>query len=118
LVALVLAGFGIYGTVLYSVGQRAREVGIRMALGARARDVTSLIVRQEMVPVALGMGMGLLGAVALSHLLDSFLFGVTSHDLPTFAAVALCLGLVAIAGCLAPARRAAGSQPVTTLRSE
>jgi putative ABC transport system permease protein len=117
-IALILAGAGIYGTLLYSVGQRSREVGIRMALGAKASDVTRLIVGQGMTLVAVGVASGLMGAYAASRFLESFLFGVTSHDVPTFAAVAVALALVGFFACYSPARRAARTDPVTTLRSE
>ena len=89
-----------------------------MALGARAPDVIRLVVTQGMTVVALGVVVGLLGAYAGSRVLESFLFGVTSHDVPTFAVVAATLSLVGLAACYSPARRAARTDPVTTLRSE
>ena len=117
-VALVLAAVGIYGTMSYTVGQRTRELGVRMALGADATKVLGMVVREGLVLAAMGIGIGLAGALLLSRTLASFLFGVTTTDLTTFTVVSLILLIVAIVACYFPARRAARLDPATTLRSE
>ncbi len=117
-VALVLAAVGIYGTISYTVGQRTREVGVRMALGADATHVLGMVVREGLVLSAMGIAIGLAGALLLSRTLASFLFGVTTTDPTTFAVVSLILLVVAVVACYFPARRAARLDPATTLRSE
>jgi predicted permease len=123
LMALLLAIMGIYGMVSWSVAQRRREVGIRIAFGAAHRDVLALVVRQGMLPVGLGLGIGLLLAVALARVLASLpvntelMFGVGATDPLTFAGVTLLLALVALVACLVPALRAAQLDPMVTLRS-
>ena len=117
-VALVLAAVGIYGTMAYTVGQRTREIGVRMALGADATNVLHMVVREGLVLSAMGIAIGLAGALLLSRTLASFLFGVTTTDLTTFTVVSLILLVVAVAACYFPARRAASLDPATTLRSE
>jgi predicted permease len=122
--ALLLATIGIYGIVAYSVAGRQREVGIRMALGAGARDILGLIIGQGMVPVAYGMGTGLvLGgmmAFALARLSAAFdmTSGVAATDPLAFVGVSVLVGIVALAACYVPARRAVEVDPVTTLRDE
>jgi len=118
LVAVLLAGAGIYGTLLYVVEQRSREVGIRIAIGAGASDVVRLVVSQGMTLVALGTATGLLGAFATSRFLKSFLFDVTPLDAATLLLVTLGVVLVGWNACYWPARRAAATDPTTTLRSE
>ena len=103
--ALVLAIAGIYGVMSYVVTQRTHEIGIRMALGAQARDVLKLIVKNGMGPVLLGIVVGLAAALAATRLLASFLFGVTQTDAVTFASVSLGLIVVALIACYIPARR-------------
>lgn len=104
--------------MLYSVGQRHREIGIRLALGAGQRRVVSLIVQSGLVLTVAGITLGLGGAFALSRTLESFVFEVTTTDAPTFAIVAALLAAVAIAACYLPARRAAATDPIQTLRAE
>ena len=115
LLALVLASIGIYGLLSYAVAQRRQEIGIRMALGARAGQVVRLVVRQGLTLVLGAVLVGLLLAALLSRLLRSLLFGVGPADPATFAACAVLLFAVALAACWLPARRAARVDPVTTL---
>ena len=117
-VAVTLAAVGIYGVMSYSVSRRNREIGIRIALGARAGDVVRLVVGQGMVLVGLGLALGILGALALSGAISGLLYGVRSTDPGTFGLVAILLGGVAGAACYVPARRAAKVDPVEALRCE
>jgi putative ABC transport system permease protein len=117
-VALALAAVGIYGTMAYTVARRTREVGVRVALGAQRTDVLRLIVGQGMRVTALGMGIGIAGALALSRFIDSFVFGVEPTDPVTFSVVALLLATIAFLACYLPARRAARLDPAETLRAD
>lgn len=116
--ALLLAAVGIYGVISYSVAQRQREVGIRMALGARPGQVFALIVRQGTRPALIGLFAGIFAAAGLTRFMRSLLFQVSANDPLVFVGVALVLALVAAAACFIPARRAARLDPVVTLRSE
>jgi len=117
-VALLLAALGIYGVLAYFVAQRAREIGVRLALGAQTRDVMKMVMKQGMRLTLFGIGIGLIGGFALARLMKSLLFGVSAADPLTFAAVAALLASVAMAACYIPARRAMKVDPVVALRCE
>jgi putative ABC transport system permease protein len=118
LLAALLAAIGLYGVVAFSVAQRTREIGIRVALGARTTDVLRLIVRQGMRLVLVGGLIGLAGALAISRILRSLLFGIGPTDPLTFAVSSALLAGVALLACWLPARRAARVDPVVALRCE
>ena len=116
--ALVLAGIGLYGVLAYSVGRRKVELGIRMALGAQTGDVRRMVVRQGMFLVLVGATLGFAGAAASSSLLSGFLFGISSLDATTYIAVLAILGVVAVMASYVPARRATRVDPLTALRPD
>jgi predicted permease len=116
--ALLLAAIGIYGVLSFSISRRTREMGIRLALGAEARDVFRLVVCDGMLLVGVGVTIGLLGGLASARSLASFLYGVPTSDLPTFAVMTLVLGAVALVACVIPARRAMRVNPIAALRYE
>jgi putative ABC transport system permease protein len=116
--ALLLAAVGLYGVLSYSVMLRTREIGVRMALGARGGDVVRLILRHGLLMVLIGTVAGGLGALELTQLMQSLVFGMSASDPPTFAAVAVVLLLVAAVACYVPARRASRMDPMTALRVE
>ena len=116
--ALVLACVGIYGVISHLVSQRTREIGVRMALGARRTEVLGLVLGQGMRMALVGAAVGTIVALALTRVIASQLFGVSAHDPLTYAGVAVLLVLVAVAACYVPARRATRVDPAVALRHE
>jgi predicted permease len=117
-IALVLSCVGIYGVISYLTEERTREIGVRMALGARRRDILLLVLGQGARMAFLGIGMGVLLALGLTHLIASQIYGVTPHDPLTFGSAGLVLAVVALAACYIPARRAMQIEPIVALRYE
>jgi ABC-type antimicrobial peptide transport system permease subunit len=118
LLALFLAGIGIYGVMAYSVTQRTRAIGIRLALGASSGSILSWLLRQGMRLTLMGAGLGLVGALVLTRLLRSLLFGIAPTDVITYAALTLLLSAVALLACYIPAWRATKVDPLVALRNE
>ena len=116
--SLVLASLGIFGVVGYSVEQRRRELGIRMALGADLKRLTRMVLRQGLIPVVLGLVTGVVAAVFAGRLISSLLFGVSAHDPATFLIVVLVVAVVATVASYIPARRAMRVDPIVALRYE
>jgi putative ABC transport system permease protein len=116
--ALLLAAIGLYGVISYSVAQRTRELGIRIALGAQRSDVLRLVLRQGMTLVVMGVAFGLAASIGLTRLMATLLFGVSVTDPTTFFALSIALLSVALLACWLPARRASGLDPIVALRSE
>jgi putative ABC transport system permease protein len=117
-IALVLAAAGIYGVLAGSVTERLREIGVRSALGASRGDIQVMVIRQGMRLTALGIGLGLAGALIVTRLLRSLLYGVSALDATTYAGVTGVLIGVALVACWVPAWRAARLDPAVTLRAE
>jgi putative ABC transport system permease protein len=116
-VALALASVGVYGIMSYTVAERTHEIGIRMSLGAAAGDVVRMVLRQSVLLASVGLAFGLAGAIALSRVLKSLLFGISATDPPTLAGVALLLLAVATAAALVPAWRASRVSPLEAMRT-
>jgi predicted permease len=116
--ALVLAVLGVHGLISHAVTQSRRDIGIRMALGARGQDVVRTFLREGLVLTACGLSLGIIGAFALTRLMAALLFSVTPTDSVTFVATALLMGLVAVLASYVPARRSAAVDPLTALRHE
>jgi putative ABC transport system permease protein len=117
-IALALAAVGIFGVLAFSVSQRTREFGIRMALGAQSADVLRMVMREALKITVAGVAAGLLLAAALTRWLAALLFGVQPHDLVTFVGSAALLAVVALIACAAPALRAARVDPAVALHQE
>jgi putative ABC transport system permease protein len=117
-VALLLSTIGIYGVIAYLVGQRVREIGIRVALGASPTRVVRLVIREGVMMTVVGLGVGLGGALALSRFMGTLLFDVPPTDALTYVVVTTVLAAVALSACFVPALRAAHVDPVVALRAE
>ena len=116
--ALILGIIGIYGVISFFVGQRTREIGIRIAMGAQRRDILKLVVHEGLSLTLTGIAVGLAAAFALTRFLSTLLYGVSPTDPIDFAAVAAIFALVALAACYIPARRAMRVDPIVALRYE
>jgi putative ABC transport system permease protein len=116
--ALLLAGLGIYGTISYVVNEQRREIAIRLALGAQRATILKMVLRRGLGLAVAGAGLGVAGALIVSHLMAGLLYGVSPNDLPTFSGVTLVLTAVALAASYIPALRAMRLDPITTLHSE
>ncbi|MEK6320489.1 MAG: FtsX-like permease family protein [Acidobacteriota bacterium] len=117
-IASILAAVGIYGVMAYSVNERTHEIGIRLALGAQPGNVQQLVIRQALILTVVGIAIGLAGAVALTRVMSSLLYGVTATDAFTFVVTPILLGSIALLASYVPARRAAKVDPMVALRCE
>ncbi len=117
-IAAFIAVIGLYGVLSYVVGQRTKELGIRMALGAQRAAVLKLVLKQGAVIVAIGVVSGVVGAAALTRYLEAMLYQLPALDVATFAVVAAAFAIVAMLAAYLPARRATGIDPLTALRHE
>jgi putative ABC transport system permease protein len=117
-IALVIASTGIYGLSAYAVVRRTREIGIRMAVGATSGQILGLIVRHGLGLILVGVGVGILGSLALAKVIARFLYGITATDVPTFVAVLILFTTVALIATYVPARRAARIDPTVAFRYE
>jgi ABC-type antimicrobial peptide transport system permease subunit len=118
LLALVLGAVGLYGVLSYVISQRTREIGIRRALGAQARELRRMVVAQGGRVAAIGVVVGVIASLAVTRVLDSMLFGVRAIDVPTFLGMAGIMILVALVASYIPARRASSVDPMTSLRGD
>jgi putative ABC transport system permease protein len=116
IVALILSAIGIYGVLAFGVAQRVREFGIRQALGANSRSILTLVFRQGMLTIAVGIALGLAGAMSLTRSLQNLLFSVRPLDASVFVVVTILLFAVALVACYVPARRATRIDPMQALR--
>ena len=116
-VALLLSAVGLYGVLAYSVGQRTREIGLRVALGAQSTDILGLFVRQPLLLVAIGLIVGLISALILDRFIESILYGVSGNDPLTLGLAILILGSVGALACLFPALAAIRVNPISALRA-
>jgi putative ABC transport system permease protein len=114
----VLAAIGIYGVIAYSVTQRTREIGIRMALGAQKTQMLGMVLRQSMTLVVVGLAIGFIVALVSTRVLKSLLYGVGTNDISIYAVVIMLLGLAALLASYVPARRAMKVDPMVALRYE
>jgi putative ABC transport system permease protein len=116
ILALLLAAVGLYGLLAYSIAQRTREIGIRIAVGAGSGSILSLVVRQGLMIVGIGLLVGILGSIISTHLMQSLLYGVTGTDPTAILSATGVLGLAAFLACLVPALRAIRINPIIALR--
>jgi putative ABC transport system permease protein len=117
-VGLVLGMIGLYGVMSYTVSQRTREIGLRMALGAQKGDVLKLVLGEGFLLTLAGTGLGLAGAFGLTRLMSSLLFGISNSDPLTYVSISVLIIVVAMLACYLPARRASAVSPMTALRYE
>jgi len=113
---MVLAAIGVYGVVAHMVGQRTQEIGVRRALGAKAADVMTMLIREAMRPVATGIAIGIAGAYAMTRLLAAMLFDVSATDVTTYVVACAVLATAALVASIVPARRALGVDPIAAVR--